>query len=75
MKVFKKKVDDLESAGWNHGLLEFSPKKIPCESNCPYMMITDTLNCRKEFEGLTDIEEVRRTGRCSFGPHKYLENH
>jgi hypothetical protein len=36
------------------------------------MVVTDTLNCQKEFEGLVDIEEVRGrgTGRCPFWPHK-----
>jgi len=74
MKVFHKKVRDLERVEWTHDLFKFfSPQKIPCESNCPYMVVTDTLNCRKEFEGLVDMEEVRETAKCPFWPHKDLE--
>jgi hypothetical protein len=47
--------------------------KIPYEGNCPYMVATDTLNCRKELEGLVDMEEARGKGRCPFWPHKDLE--
>jgi len=73
MKVFKKKASDLEKVEWTPDLLNFSSPKIPCESNCPYMVVTDTLNCQKELEGLVDMEEVRGTGRCLFWPHKDLE--
>jgi len=73
MKTFSKKVSDLERVEWTHGLFKFSPQKIPCESNCPYMVVTDTLNCRKELEGLVDMEEVRTTGRCPVWPQKDLE--
>jgi hypothetical protein len=73
MKVFKKKVSDLKKVEGTHDLFKFSTHKIPCESNCPYMVVTDTLNCRKELEGLVDMEEVRGTGRCQFWPHKDLE--
>ena len=73
MKVFKKKGSDLERVEWDHDLSGVSAQKIPCENNCPYMVITGTLNCQKELEGLVDMEEVRGTGRCSFWPHKDLE--
>jgi hypothetical protein len=74
MKVFKKKASELVRVEWTHDLFNFSPQKIPCESNCPYMVVTDTLNCQKEFEGLVDMEEVRGgTGGCPFWPHKDLE--
>jgi hypothetical protein len=72
MKVFKKR-SDLERVEWTHDLFEFSIQKIPCENNCRYMVVTDTLNCQKELEGLVDIEEVRVTGGCPFWPHKDLE--
>jgi hypothetical protein len=72
MKVSNKKASDLERAEWTHDLF-FSPPKIPCESNCPYMVVTDTLNCQKEFEGLVDMEEVRGKGGCPFWPCKDLE--
>jgi hypothetical protein len=68
MKVFQKKVSDSERVGWTHDLFKFSTQKIPCESNCPHMVVTDTLNCRKEFEGLVDMEEVRGIGKCPFWP-------
>lgn len=67
MKVFQKKVSDSERVGWTHDLFKFSTQKIPCESNCPYMVVTDTLNCRKEFEGLVDMEVVRGTGKNFLG--------
>ena len=73
MKVFKKKVGDLERVEWTPNLFKFSTPRIPCEINCPFMVVTDTLNCRKEAEGVVDIEEVRDTGRCPFWPHKDLE--
>jgi hypothetical protein len=73
MKVFDKKVSDLERVESTHDLFKFSPQKIPCENNCPYMVVTDTLNCRKELEGLVDMEEVRGTSKCPFWPHKDLE--
>ena len=69
MKVFKKR-SDLERVEWTHDLFEFSTQKIPCENNCPYMVVTDTLNCQKELEGLVDMEEVRVAGGCPFWPHK-----
>ena len=48
--------------------------KIPCETNCPYLIVTDTLNCQKEFEGLVDMEEVRvGTSGCPFWPHEGTE--
>jgi hypothetical protein len=59
MKVFQNKVID--------------DSKIPCEGNCPYLVITDTLNCRKDSEGTVDMEEVRGKGICLFCPHKDLE--
>jgi len=65
-------VSDLERVGWNNDLSEVFAQKIPCESNCPYMVVTDTLDCRKELEGLVDMEEVRGAGRCPFWPHKDL---
>ena len=46
---------------------------IPCEGNCPYLVITDTLNCRKDSEGVVDMEEVRDTGECPFWPHQERE--
>jgi len=73
MKVFKKKASDLKRAEGTHDLSEVSAPKIPCESNCPYMVVTGTLNCQKELEGLVDMEEVRGVGRCSFWPHKDLQ--
>ena len=73
MKVFNKKTSDLKSVEWAHGLFKFFTQKIPCESNCPYLVVTDTLNCRKDSEGLVDMEEVRDTGECPFWPHKDLE--
>ena len=73
MKVFNKKASDLERVESTHDLFKFSPRKIPCESNCLYMVVTDTLNCRKELEGLVDMEEVRGAGECPFWPHKDLE--
>jgi hypothetical protein len=73
MKVFNKKGSDLERIERTYDLFKFSPQKIPCESNCPYMVVTDTLNCQKELEGLVDLEEVRGAGRCPFWPHKGLE--
>jgi len=73
MKVFNKRTSDLERIERTYDLFKFSSKKIPCESNCPHMMVTDTLNCRKECEGLVDIEEVRGTGNCPFWPQKDLE--
>jgi len=42
--------------------------EIPCEGNCPYLVVTDTLNCRKDSEGVIDMEEVRDTGECPFWP-------
>ncbi|NWG03257.1 MAG: hypothetical protein HXY44_10430 [Syntrophaceae bacterium] len=73
MKVFKRKVSDLERVEWTPDLSEVFAQKIPCESNCPYMVVTDTLNCQKEFEGLVDMEEVRGKGRCPFWPYENLE--
>jgi hypothetical protein len=73
MKVFNKKVSDLERIERTHDLFKFSSQKIPCESNCPYMVVTDTLNCQKELEGLVDMEEVRGAGSCPFWPHEGLE--
>jgi hypothetical protein len=46
---------------------------IPCEGNCPYLVVTDTLTCRKDSEGAVDMEEVRDTGECPFWPRNYLE--
>ncbi|NWF91448.1 MAG: hypothetical protein HXY46_00910 [Syntrophaceae bacterium] len=74
MKVFRKKSSDLKRAGPTQDLFSSSSKKIPCESNCPHMVITDTLNCRKELEGLVDMEEVRSKGRCPFWPHEDRES-
>jgi hypothetical protein len=73
MKTFNKKASDLERVEWTHDLFKFPSPKIPCESNCPYMVVTETLNCRKEIEGLVDMEEVRVKGICPFWPHKDLE--
>jgi hypothetical protein len=73
MKGFVRKRSDLERVEWAHDLFKFPAQKIPCESNCPYMVVTDTLNCRKELEGLVDMEEARGTGRCRFWPHKDLD--
>ena len=73
MKVFHRKVSELRGVEWTPDLFKFSTQKIPCESNCPYMVVTDMLNCRKELEGLVDMEEVRETGECSFWPHKHQE--
>jgi hypothetical protein len=72
MKVFHGKVSELKGVEWPHGLFKYSTQEIPCENNCPYMVVTDTLNCRKELEGLVDMEEVRGTGGCPFWPHKDL---
>jgi hypothetical protein len=69
MKVFKRR-SDLERVEWTHDLFEFSTQKIPSENNCPYMVVTDTLNCQKELEGLVDMDEVRVAGGCPFWPHK-----
>ena len=63
MKVFLNKVRD-------HSKIS---SKIPCEGNCPYLVITDTLNCRKDSEGTVDMEEVRGTGKCPFWPHQERE--
>jgi hypothetical protein len=52
---------------------EFTEGFDGCESYYPYMVVTDTLNCQKELEGLVDMEEVWGTGRCLFGPNKNLE--
>jgi hypothetical protein len=68
MKVFNKKVSVSERVEWTHDLF-FTPK-VPCESNCPYMLVTETLNCQKELEGLVDMDEVRATGKCPFWPYK-----
>jgi hypothetical protein len=73
MKVFHGKVSELGGVGRTPDLFKFSTQKIPCESNCPYMVVTDTLNCRKESEGLVDMEEARGTSRCRFWPHKDLD--
>ena len=73
MKIFNKKVSKLKGVEWTHDLFSFSTPKIPCESNCPYMVVTDTLNCQKELEGLVDMEEARVTGGCPFWPHKDLD--
>ena len=43
------------------------------EIPCPYLVVTDTLNCRKDSEGVVDMEEVRGTGECPFWPHKDRE--
>ncbi len=73
MRVLNKKTSALKRVEWTHGLFKFPTPKIPCESKCPYMVVTDTLNCQKELEGLVDMEEVRGTARCPFWPHKDLE--
>jgi hypothetical protein len=73
MKVFHRKVSELKGVEWTPDLFKFSTQEIPCESNCPYMVVTDTLNCRKELEGLVDMEEVRGIGTCRFWPHKDLD--
>ena len=73
MKILNKKASDLKRVEWTYDLSKFFSPKIPCESNCPHMVVTDTLNCRKELEGLVDMEEVRGTGKCPFWPHKDLE--
>ena len=73
MKIFNKTESDLKRVGWTHDFFKFSTQKIPCESNCPYMVVTDTLNCRKELEGFVDMEEARGTGRCPFWPHKDMK--
>jgi hypothetical protein len=59
MKVFHNKVRD--------------HSKIPCEGNCPYLVITDTLSCRKDSEGTVDMEEVRGTDKCPFWPQQEWE--
>ncbi len=66
MEVFHKKVSELEKVEWTHDLFNFSTQKVPSESNCPYMVVIDTLNGRKELEGLVDMEEARGKGRCPF---------
>jgi len=73
MKVFNKKASELVRVEWTHDLFKFPTPKNPCESSCPYMVVTDTLNCQKELEGLVDMEEVRATGRCPFWPYKGLK--
>jgi hypothetical protein len=73
MKVSSKKASDLERVEWTHDLFKYPTDKIPCENNCPYMVVTDTLNCRKDSEGVVDMEEVRDTGECPFWPHEDLE--
>jgi len=73
MEIFNKKTNESERIEWTPGFFKFSTPKIPCESNCPYMVVTDTLNCQKELEGLVDMEETRETGGCPFWPHKDLE--
>jgi len=73
MKVFNKKTSDLKSVEWAHDLFKFFTQKIPCESNCPYMVVTDALNCQKEFEGLVDLEDVWGRGICPFWLQKDLE--
>jgi hypothetical protein len=59
MKVFHKKVRDRLT--------------IPCEGNCPTLVVTDTLNCRQDSEGVVDMEEVRGTGKCPFWPQQERE--
>ncbi len=44
--------------------------EIPCEGNCPYLVVTDTLSCRKDSEGVVDMEEVRDAGECPFWPRE-----
>jgi hypothetical protein len=56
--------------GASKGLLPESTKS----SRKMGMVVTDTLNCRKELEGLVDMEEVRGTGGCPFWPHKGLDS-
>jgi hypothetical protein len=73
MKVFNKKTSDLMRVAWAHDLCKFITPKIPCESNCPCMVVTDTLNCRKELGGLVDMEDIRGAGRCPFWPHKDMK--
>ena len=73
MKVFQKKVSDSERVGWTHDLFKFSAHKIPCEGKCPYLVVTDTLNCRKDSEGVVDMEEVRDAGECPFWPQEERE--
>ena len=73
MREFEESIKSSGKMERTHGLFKASPQKIPCENNCPYMVVTDTLNCQKEFEGLVDLEEVRETGVCPFWPHKDLE--
>jgi len=73
MKAFHRKVSELKRVEWTPDHFKFSTQKIPCESNCPYMVVADTLNCQKELEGFVDMEEVRGIGRCRFWPHKDLE--
>lgn len=46
---------------------------IPCEGGCPYLVVTDTLNCRKDSEGVVDMEEVRDTGECPFWSDPKME--
>jgi hypothetical protein len=73
MKVFHRRVSESKGVEWTPDLFKFSTQKIPCESNCPYMVVTDTLNCQKELEGFVDVEEVRGIATCRFWPHKDLE--
>jgi hypothetical protein len=73
MKVFNNKEGDLERGEWGNNLFNSFYHKIPCETNCPYLVVTDTLNCQKELEGLVDMEEARGTGRCPFWPYKDTE--
>ena len=73
MRVLNKRTSDLKEVEWTRDLFKFSPKRIPCEGNCPHMVVTDTLNCQKELEGLVDMDEVRGTAKCPFWPHKDLE--
>ena len=73
VKVFNKKASELERVESTHDPFKLFPIKIPCEGNCPYMVVTDTLNCRKELEGLADMEEARVTGKCPFWPSKDQE--
>jgi hypothetical protein len=48
MKSLNKKGDDLERGERENGLFNSSYHKIPCGTNCPYLVVTDTLNCQKE---------------------------
>jgi hypothetical protein len=73
MKIFNNKANESEKIEWTPGFFKFSTQEIPCESNCPYLVVTDTLNCQKELEGLVDMEEARGTGGCPFWPHKDVE--